>query len=58
MPPKVIWFTTKAGGQVGVCRTNIKFLCSDFIMTKDNTRYELDPEKWVEHRLALVNGCL
>lgn len=56
--PRVCWFTTKTGGQIGLNPTNIKYLCSDFVLTLNNRRYDLDPEKWVDHQKELINGCL
>ena len=55
---KTVFFTTKTGGQIGLSPANIKYLCSDYVLTLKNQRYHLDPEKWVEHQKALVNGCL
>jgi hypothetical protein len=55
---KTVWFTTKTGGQLGLRADNIKYLCSDYVLTIKNVRYDLDPTKWTEHRFALVNGCV
>ena len=55
---KTVWLWGSKGGQVGLDKDNIKYLCSEWVLTQKGTKIMLDPNKWPCNRFALVNGCV